>query len=142
VPTTFLILTDHDRAGYNMAEHVERVVDGNGEDDYPGLVNLVCEKLRLVVPPLEFIRVGLNDEQVRRYQVRTRDPKSSEHDGMRNYIAECAEVDFLRSVQIEEIAREGIEDHLDAAILQRTRAAEAADIAKLRRVAEHLDTEC
>jgi hypothetical protein len=38
--------------------------------------------------------------------------------------------------------REGIEDHLGAAILQRTRAAEAADIAaKLRRVAEHLDTE-
>ncbi len=133
VPTVFLILTDHDRAGYNMAAHVERVIDGNGEDDYPGLVKLACKRFHRPVPPLEFVRVGLNAEQVVRYRVRTRGPKSSEHDGMRNYVAECAEVDFLRSVQIEEIVREGIEAQLDMDIRERTREQEAEDIAQLLR---------
>ena len=33
-PTTFLILTDHDRAGYNMTDHVER--------EMRRLVELIC----------------------------------------------------------------------------------------------------
>jgi hypothetical protein len=82
VPTVFLILTDHDRAGYNMAEHVERVIAGNGEDDYPGLVRLACESYGDPVPPLGFVRVGLNAAQVEHYEVMTRDPKPSEHPGM------------------------------------------------------------
>jgi hypothetical protein len=132
VPTVFLILTDHDRPGYNMAEHVERVLAGNGEPDYPGLVRLACKRFRRPIPPLEFIRIGLNAEQVEHYQVRTRGPKSSEHAGMRNFVAACAEVDFLRSTQIEEIVREGIEAQLDPDILQATREQEAADVAWLR----------
>ena len=38
-----------------------------------------------------------------------------------------------------DLVREGIERHLDTGILECTRAAEATDIAKLRRVAELWD---
>jgi hypothetical protein len=125
LPTVFLVLTDHDRPGYNMTEHVEREITR--------LVKLACGLFgRRRVPALEFVRIGLNAEQVARYRVRTRGPKSSERAGMRNYVAECAEVDFLRSVQIEEIVREGIEAQLDMDILAATRERQAADIAWLR----------
>ena len=124
-PTVFLILTDHDRAGYNMTDHAERVITR--------LVELVCDQYGCETPALEFVRVGLNAEQVERYQVMTRDPKPNEHAGMLNYIAECAEVDALRSEQIEEIIREGIEAQLDMDILATTREQEAEDIETLRR---------
>jgi hypothetical protein len=123
-PTTFLILTDHDRPGYNMAEHVEREVRR--------LVALICRQLRSPVLELTFKRIGLNAEQVERYEVMTRDPKASEKPHWHNYVAECAEVDALRSTQIEEIVREAIEAELDLDILEATRAQEAADIETLR----------
>ena len=134
MPTTFLILTDHDRAGYNMCEHVERVITGDVENEerYPGLIEIACQEYGLEVPTLEFVRIGLSAEQADRYDVMTRDPKPSEHDGMRNYVANPAEVDALRSNQIEEIVREGIEAQLDMALLVATREQEAADIATLR----------
>jgi hypothetical protein len=73
------------------------------------LLRQVCTEHGWPVPPLHFDRIGLDAEQVQRYGVTPRPPKPSEHPGMLNYIAECAEVDFLRSEQIEEIVREGIE---------------------------------
>jgi hypothetical protein len=123
-PTTFLVLTDHDRPGYNMAEHVER--------EMRRLVALVARQLRRRAPALTFKRIGLNAEQVARYDVMTRDPKASEKPTWRNYVAECAEIDALRSTQIEEIVREGIEADLDFDILDATRAQETADIETLR----------
>ena len=128
-----LILTDHDRAGYNMADF--------GEDTLTNLVG--CRQFDLPTPVLKFDRIGMDEEQVRRYGIATRPPKGS-HDGMKNHIEECAEVDFLRAEQIEEVVREGILHHLDTEILERTRRQQAIDIAKLRRVAElwdDLDTE-
>ena len=124
-PTTFLILTDHDRAGYNMTDHVER--------EMRRLVELICDQLRLPVPPLEFVRVGLTAEQVTRYRMRTNRPKPSEHPGMDNYVANPIHVDALRSAQIEEIVREGIEDQLNMRLLRRTRRQEAIDKAVLQR---------
>jgi hypothetical protein len=132
LPTTFLILTDHDRAGYNMAESVEKVIAGNGQEKYPGLVKIACREHRLEAPPLEFVRIGLNAEQVERYRVMTREPKPSEHSGMKNFIANPAEIDALRSAQIEEIVRQGIEAQLDMDILAATREREARDITILR----------
>jgi len=52
---------------------------------------------------------------------------------MKNYVAECAEVDFLRSEQIEEIVREGIERHLDSEILARTERRHCTGIAPINR---------
>ena len=75
---------------------------------------------------------------MRRYRIEPRPPKDSQHPGNRNYIEECAEVDFLRSEQIEEIVREGIENHLDTEIVARTKAQEARDGAKLRRFADRI----
>ena len=71
---------------------------------------------------------------MRRYRIEPRPQKDSQHPGNRNYIEECAEVDFLHSEQIEEIVREGIENHLDTEIVARTKAQEARDGAKLRPV--------
>ena len=128
--TWVLILTDHDRAGYNMTDF--------GEDTLTNLVGKACGQFDLPMPVLKFDRIGLDEEQVRRYGIATRPPKGS-HPGMKNQIEECAEVDFLRAEQIEEIMRDGIERHLDTGILERTRRQQAVDIGKLRRVAELWD---
>ena len=125
VPTTFLVLTDHDRAGYNMAEHVEDVMRR--------LVRMVSTQQGRPMPSLTFVRVGLNAEQVARYGVGTRAAKSSEGATWRNHVERCAEVDFMRSVDIEEVVREGIEAQLDMDTLAHTRQREAADIRELRR---------
>jgi hypothetical protein len=124
VPTTFLVLTDHDRPGYNMFEHVEKVMRR--------LVRLVCKQTNRRMPVLRFKRVGLTAEQVARYEVSTRAAKSTEKASWRNHVADCAEVDWLRSWQIEEIVREGIEAQLGLDLLAATRAQEAADIEWLR----------
>ena len=124
MPTTFLILTDHDRAGYNMTDHVER--------EMRRLVELICDQLRLEVPPLEFVRVGLTAEQVDRYRM---DQQSEAVRACRhgNYVANPVHVDALRSAQIEEIVREGIEAQLDMRLLRRTRRQERRHQATLRR---------
>ena len=108
LPTTFLILVDRDRAGNNMADNIVKTITR--------LVALAAKELKRKAPPVEFVRIGLNAEQVTRYNVRTRGPKSTEHAGMKNFVQECAEVDFLRSAQIEEIVREGIEAQIDATV--------------------------
>ena len=65
-------------------------------------------RARLAGAAAHFDRIALDAEQVQQYGVTPRPPKPSEHPGMLD-IAECAEVDFLRSEQVEEIVREGIE---------------------------------
>ena len=64
--------------------------------------------------------------------MRTNRPKPAEHPGMKNYIPNPIHVDALRSAQIEEIAREAIEDQLDMRLLARTRRREARDREMLR----------
>lgn len=130
VPTVVLILTDHDRAGYNMADTIERGLRR--------LVALVCRENNWPVPPLTFERIGLNAAQVARYGLNTRPPKATDHPGMVNFVADCAEVDGLRSEQIEEIVRDAIEAHLDREALARTTEQQDNDVAALRRIARDL----
>lgn len=123
LPTTFLILTDHDRAGYNMAEHVERVIRR--------LARLISKQRNRPMPSVTFDRIGLNAEQVARYGITTRPCKESEKPHWHNHTPDCAEVDFLRSVDIEEVVREGILRHLDTDVLAATQEQQTADIAWL-----------
>lgn len=129
-PTWILVLTDHDKAGYDMYDSAQTTMNR--------LIIEAAAQYDLEAPVLKFDRIGLDETQMRRYQIDPRPPKASQHPGMKNYIAECAEVDFLRSEQIEEIVREGIEKHLDMEIFDRTKAREERDIAKLDRFSERI----
>jgi hypothetical protein len=121
VPTTFLILTDHDRAGYKIAEHFEREVRR--------MVALICKQRtrRRQPPELTFTCIGLNAEQVDQYDVMTRDPKRP-----RNRTGAITSRSARRAAfGADPGVREGIEGQLDMDILAATRQREAADIAAL-----------
>ena len=128
--TWILILTDHDKAGYDMSDSAEKIMNR--------LIVEAAAQFDMEVPVLKFDRIGLNAFQMRDYRIDPRPPKDSQRPGIKNYIEKCAEVDFLRAEEIEEIVRNGIENHLDTDILDRTRRQEERDIAKLRRFANRI----
>jgi len=120
VPTVFLILTDLDRPGKNMADSIERNIRTP--------VAMLCRKLRRPMPDITFIRIGLTEEQANSFdEVTLRPCKLSEKPHYRNYTPWCAEVDFCSSAHIEAIVEDAITAQLDMDIYAETLAQEEAD---------------
>ena len=108
----------------------------SAENTMNRLIVEAAAQFDMEVPVIKFDRIGLNASQMEHYRIDPRPPKDCAP-GMKNYIEECAEVDFLRSEEIEEIVREGIENHFDTEFWTAP-AREERDIAKSRRFANRI----
>lgn len=100
------------------------------------LVEAIKRRMKEFKVKAHFERVCLNSDQIEEYSVATRPTKKSNHS--RGFVGECAELDALHPVILQNIIRDTLAQHVDEAALTRLQDIERAERATLEKIVNNL----
>jgi hypothetical protein len=118
-PVFIYLLTDHDPSGHTTARKIEA-------------------RLREFAPEATFTfeRLAVTEPQIIQWNLPTRPTKASTHD--RGFVGESVELDAIPAPLLRLLVRDAIEQHVDQAVLARTKAIERREQATLTAMSRSL----